>query len=75
MPDTLSAGRAHAILEDITYCLPPQVVRVQSLAAVEVSIDNSTWAVLTGSTTGAETGAIFVRCTTAATTIVCKTLR
>lgn len=72
--DTLSPGKAISITQNIVYALPSQVVRVQSLAAVEISLDNSTYAVLANSTTGTETGAMYVRCTSGTTTIICKRL-
>lgn len=74
MPTSIPLGVPVAITQNVAYALPARTVRLQSLAAVEVSIDNSTWATLTNSTTGAETSAVFVRCTTGNTTVVVKTL-
>lgn len=69
----LQVGVATVITQNVVYALPARISRVQALAAVEVSIDNSTWAVLANSTTtGAETSAIYARCTTGDTTVVCK---
>ena len=71
----LEVGPPVVILEDIAYALPGRVVRVHSLAAIEFSIDKSTWSALTGANTvGAECGAGFVRCTTAATTVMVKVI-
>lgn len=71
--ETLSAGRAHTILQNVTYALPPGVVMVQSLAAIEASLDDSTWAALAGAnTTGINTAAQYIRCTTGATVVSVK---
>lgn len=61
--ETLSAGRQYTVVEDVAYALPPTLNYIQASAAVETSIDNSNWAVLTGGTTGAVTAAAFIRCT------------
>lgn len=61
--ETLSAGRVHSLTQNTVYALPPSLNYLQSTSAVETSVDNSTFAVLTGSTTGAVTAAAFVRCT------------
>jgi hypothetical protein len=67
---TLSAGGAYPILEDVVYALPPKRCFVQSTVAIEASVDNSTWAALTGAnTTGIQTAARFIRCTTAAAVV------
>lgn len=63
---TLSAGPSYTLVQNIKYALPPGVNMVQSLAVVEVSVDNSTYAALTGAnTTGVNTAAKFIRSTTA----------
>lgn len=61
--DTLSAGRVHSLTQNQAYALPASLNYIQASSAVETSLDNSAWAVLTGSTTGAATAAAFVRCT------------
>ena len=70
----LTIGPVHNLLQNVIYALPARNVRVQSTTAVEVSLSTTTtaFAVLANSTTGAETSAAFVRCTTGATTIICK---
>lgn len=67
-------GSPLAIAQNAVLALPPATVQLLALAAVEVSVDGTTWVALTGSATisGVPTGATFVRCTTAGTTIVCK---
>lgn len=69
---SIQVGVATPITQNVVYALPARKCFLQALAAVEVSIDNSTWAALANSTTGAPTSAIYVRCTTGNTTIVCK---
>lgn len=69
---SIQVGVPTVITQNVVYALPASKCFIQALAAVEVSIDNSTWAVLASSTTGAASGAVYVRCTTGNTTIVCK---
>jgi len=58
----LSAGGVYTILPNVSYALPPTVVRIQSDTAVEGSLDDSTFAALTGAnTTGIETAMRFIR--------------
>lgn len=72
----LSPGVPASLVQTTAYALPPMVTRLHSSAAVDVSLDNSNWAALTGATTGTETGAMFVRCTAATNCVlVCKVLR
>lgn len=70
----LTIGPVHSLVQNTIYALPARLVRVHSTTAVEVSLSTTTtaFAVLANSTTGAETSAAFVRCTTANTTIICK---
>jgi len=68
----IQKGVATPILQNVVYVLPTEAVYIQSLAVVETSIDNSTFTAITASTTGTITTAIFVRCTTGNTTLVCK---
>lgn len=72
MAQSIQVGVATIITQNVVYAMPARKCFVQALAAVEVSIDNSTWAVLAASTTGAASAAVYVRCTTGNTTIVCK---
>lgn len=72
--ETLSAGRSHEIIQNTIYALPPSRNFIQSLAVVQLSVTTTTtdFAVVAASTTGVETAAIFVRCTTGTTTIAVK---
>jgi hypothetical protein len=70
----LTIGPVHSILQNVVYALPARNVRVLAGAAVEVSLDGTNFTALTGSalTTGVETSAAFVRCTTGNTSIILK---
>lgn len=71
--ETLSAGRTYAILQNVAMALPPGLNFVQSLVAIQSSIDGSTWAALTAAeTTGVNTAAQFVRCATGNTSVSVK---
>ncbi len=70
----LSVGYPITILEDVVYALPSKAVFLKSDAALEVSVDNDTWAALTGATTGVEVVAGWVRCTSASTQVIIKSI-
>lgn len=71
----ISPGPVTDILQNVVYALPGRVVHLKSDAVVEVSLQATTgFTALATSTTGVETAAVFVRCTTANTKIVVKTL-
>lgn len=77
MLEVLSAGGHYTLEPNVSYALPALVCRIQSAAAVEGSLDNSTFAALTGAnTTGIETAMRFIRVvsTTTATTVSVKLL-
>lgn len=74
MPKILDPGGVYTVTTTTICALPPVVVRVQSSAACEVSLDQTNWSILANSTTGAETGAMFVRCTTGQMVIAVKRL-
>lgn len=58
----LSPGQPVSLLPTVSYALPNRAVYVQSSAAVEVSLDNSTFVALAGTTTGSVlTAASFIR--------------
>lgn len=66
-------GPATSIVQNRVYSLPARLCYITALVAVEVSIDGSTWAALIDAeTTGAVTGALFLRCTSGDTTVVAK---
>ena len=71
----LSLGVPWVLTQNVVYALPAKVVLVTSSLAVETSSDGTTWAALTGANTvGANSGAAFIRCTTGAPTVTCKSL-
>ena len=74
MPTTaLTIGPAHDILQNVVYAMPSKIVRIHSLAAVEISVDASVWDALTGAeTVGAEAASVFIRCPGGNTTVVLK---
>lgn len=62
----LSRNLGTTITQNVAYALPPGLNFIRSSAAIEDSLDNSAWTALAGAnTTGINTGARFVRCTTA----------
>lgn len=74
MPTTLLVGPPNALTEDEVYALPARLVWLTSTVALEYTAGTigGTFAALTGSTTGVQVGAGFVRCTTAAALVRCK---
>lgn len=70
----LTRGPVHTLTQDTIYALPARKVRIHTSAAVEVNNSSGTtgWVLLSSSTTGVDTAAAFVRCTTANATITCK---
>jgi len=70
----LTIGPVHDILQNIVYALPARKTRMQADAVVETSLQSTTgFTAVAASTTGVETSASFVRCTTANTKISLKT--
>jgi hypothetical protein len=70
----LTTGVSNSIAQTTSYALPAIVVHLQSTVAVELSPDGSTWALVTASTTGVQTAAVAVRCTTAPAIVTIKRL-
>lgn len=72
--ETLSAGMAHSILQNVIYALPPSRNFIQSQAVVQLSLTTTTtdFVNVATSTTGVETASIFVRCSTGNTIIAVK---
>lgn len=62
---TLSAGVVYTLTQNQVYALPPRKVMLLSDTALEQNVVNSTtgWTALASSTTGVESAAAFVRCT------------
>ena len=69
-----SPGKLLNMVQNTVYALPASRCFVKSSVAIEVSdLVGGTFAALTGAnTTGVETSSLFVRCTTAAATLICK---
>lgn len=72
--ELLSPGRPHTIAQNVVHALPSMAVHLQSSAVVETSLDGSTWAAVSASTTGVTLAALFVRCTTANAIVSIKRL-
>jgi hypothetical protein len=69
----LPIGFPVTLIQNQVYALPARLTYVTSTAAVDISVNSSTWSALTGANTlGVYTSASFVRCTTAGSSIVCK---
>lgn len=61
----LTTGVSNTIAQTTSYALPATANFIMSSVAVELSVDNTTWVLQTATTTGLQTAARFVRCTTA----------
>lgn len=72
MTEMLSAGYTHTLTQNVVYALPAKVVFLRSSAALEVSVDNSTWVLLASSTTGTQAVSPYVRCTTGTAILALK---
>ena len=70
--ELLSAGYVHAILQNVAYAVPSRAALIQASVALEVSLDNSTWAALANSTTGTQITAPFVRCPSSNASVIIK---
>jgi hypothetical protein len=62
-----------ALVQNQVYGLPNPLLFIRSTLALESSVDGTTWAALTGAdTTGVNTAARWIRCTTGAPTVNIK---
>lgn len=68
----VTIGPVFSLTQDVAYALPARQVSVLALAAIEVSVDGSTWVTVATSTGGASIVGAFVRCHTGNTTAVFK---
>ncbi len=69
----LMLGVMTAILQNIAYAVPARRVHITSSAALEYSIDGTTWVALTGANTlGVETSATFIRCPASGANVIAK---
>lgn len=69
---SLMSGVPTIIAQTTAYALPSRGCFIQSTVALEVSVDGTAYTTLASSTTGTQTGATFVRCTTAPATVIVK---
>jgi len=70
--ELLSPGITYTLVQNRLYALPSTVTFITSSAAVEVSLDGITWGALANATTGAVTGANFIRSTLVNTIVALK---
>lgn len=68
----ITIGPVHALAQTTSYALPARAVYLQAMNVIEVSIDGSTFAAVTASTTGTLVTGVFVKCTSGTTQLVCK---
>lgn len=66
---SLTKGPVHTLAQNVSHALPPGQLRVRASAAVETSLDESTWVAVTLTDGSALIAAPFIR-TTAATALV-----
>jgi hypothetical protein len=61
----LTIGPVHTITQNVSYATPVRRTFVKTSAAVDISLDETTWVALTGANTlGVECPGAFIRCTT-----------
>lgn len=68
----IPVGVPTVIAQTNQYALPSRACLVQSSAVLETSLDGSTWAAVTATTTGTVLGACLARCTSGTATVLCK---
>jgi hypothetical protein len=68
--ETVQAGVPLLLAQTTSYALPPHVVHLQSTDAVELGVTTNAMTLTATSTTGLQTAACFVRCTTSTTCVV-----
>jgi len=74
MPELLTIGVVHTLVQNIGYALPARRVLARASAAIETSMDNSTYAAVTLTNNQAELAAPFVRSTAASTLLILKAM-
>lgn len=72
--ESLTIGPVHAITQNTVYALPARACWLTALAAVELSVDASTWVPFANSTLGGQVGSCFVRCPGGNTSITLRSL-
>lgn len=71
----VSVGRLQAILQNVAWALPGKLVHITASAAIEYSIDGTTWVALTGANTvGVYCSATFIRCPGGNCNVICKSM-
>lgn len=71
--EVISSGYVHTLLQNIVYSTPPKRAFILSDTVLEQSLDNSSYARVTATTTGVEIVAPFVRCTSSDAIVIIKT--
>jgi len=61
MSTSIPHGVSVTLKANQVYALPSELTFVTAAGAVETSLNGTAWTVLTGATTGAVTGAVFIR--------------
>lgn len=72
MPELLMCGQIKTLTQNLGYALPACRVLIRATAAVETSMDNSTYAAVTLTNNQAELSAAFVRATGSGTIVTVK---
>lgn len=74
---TLSAGSQYSITQNTIYALPVTACQILSAAVCQLSPTTTTtqFTDVAATTTGVQTGAMFVRCTTGTTQISVKNFK
>lgn len=74
MPELLTIGPVHTLVQNQGYALPARRVLARASGAIETSQDNSTYAAVTLTNNQAELSAAFVRSTAASTIVTLKAM-
>ena len=72
MPKSLMIGPAQDMTQNVVYALPARQVRLMAVDVIQVSVDGSAYSDVAASTTGTDVTAVFTKCTTGNTVVVCR---
>lgn len=72
MPELLTIGPVHTLVQNLGYALPAVRVLCRSTGAIETSQDNSTYAAVTLTNNQAELSAAFIRSTAVGSLVTLK---
>lgn len=72
MTESILIGPAITLTQNVVYAAPARQVRIISSRVLETSVDNSTFAAVTATTTGTDLTSVFVKCTTGSAIVVCR---